>query len=156
MKRLESITVPTLSASDLKIVELVARHVFGLDTEVFQYQSGRSEVFAHGQDGNWQTQTQLPHWTTSIAEAWKVVEKMGELGWLVVVKWLPPGRPFWLTEDRPIPRRCAVELTWISTDTLEDCRKKIFAHPFAVDDSAPRAICIAALRALDVNTEPNT
>lgn len=64
--------------------------------------------------------------STSISDAWRVVERMRELGWSY--------------EICGGPTRHSVSFCEIATDTLE------FAH----HADAPRAICLAALKALGV------
>ena len=78
----------------------------------------------------------LPHYSTSIADAWLVVEKMRGLGW-----WLRLSSPFqdgslWNAGFTP-----AGTTGWNGTPD----------HNFA-SDTAPEAICLAALEA--VRAEP--
>lgn len=87
-------------------------------------------------DGYWQSpegettpveQLTLPPWSTNNAASWLVVEKMREQGWDITISW---DRRFgaWIVQP------------WMAPDGDEELG--------ANGDTAPHAICLAALQAM--------
>lgn len=74
----------------------------------------------------------LPHYSTSIADAWLVVEKMTKAAWLPHI---------WVPHEPQLLYR--VELVY---DWAGESSKRAFSEA----DTAPHAICLAALRAVGV------
>ncbi len=92
--------------------------------------------------------TPVPPYSTDIEFAWRVVEKLSEQGWLVVVKQIPAGFPYRGEGEEVFPLQVAVELTWMPHATPADHRRRSL-RPFALSDTAPAAICRCALEALE-------
>jgi len=92
-----------------------------------------------------------PPYSSDLAAAWELVERLRQQGWLVVVKAIPDGFPFLGPDDMdPVPkvyRRFCCSLQWISIDGVKNTRRSINLHPFATGDSLPEAICRCALEA---------
>lgn len=87
----------------------------------------------------------------SVELAWQVAERLRADGWLVAVKAIPDGHPFWLDQDDPrgrLEKTYICSLTWMPTDTPEDTRRRIYAHPWAFGETLGRAICRGALESL--------
>ena len=89
-------------------------------------------------------------YSSDIGDAWRVVEHLREQGWLVVVKEMPDAYPF-LGDGRSEERlftRAVCELTWmdrLKPENRDVCRR---THCTGIGDSAPIAICRAALQTL--------
>ncbi len=124
-----------LSSLDLNL--WLHEHLFGIK---------REENFVNYVD-------KMPNYSGNIQEAWRVWDKMRELGWLCVLKEIPNEHPFILemdyTEDKKLFRRACAEFSWVSTNSLEDCRKKIHVRTFTAADTPSRAICEAAKKAIE-------
>ncbi|HEX8564107.1 MAG TPA: hypothetical protein VF648_00465 [Pyrinomonadaceae bacterium] len=91
-----------------------------------------------------------PAYSSLINMAWIIVEHLRRQGWLVTVKEMPDGFPFEIgamEREGEINRRAVCELRWMPTNEHENTRKRINCHPFAAPDTAPLAICLAALEA---------
>lgn len=98
--------------------------------------------------------TFIPHFSIGLLDAWKVVEWLNGLGWLVTVKQIPEGEPFWMTNDpvaepnARLMRRAICELYWVYRAN-KDRPKAAHPHPCSYGDTAPEAICRAALMVAD-------
>lgn len=100
-----------------------------------------------------------PAYSATIAAAWSVVEKMREDDWLVVVKCNTDAARFTIegsrseydapSPDRPIGPKgsCVCELSCMRV--CKDPTARWRNNRWAMADTAPRAICIAALAAVD-------
>ena len=82
-----------------------------------------------------------------IGDAWRVVGRLNELGWQVVVKQMPEGIPYVIDpENTKIHQRAVVSLQWVQW--LKDASAETFKiGPTVVADTPEEAICRAALRA---------
>jgi hypothetical protein len=88
-------------------------------------------------DGIPNRQCPVEHYSSDIASAWEVVEKLADLGWCIELKHYPKGSPQgpkWLV------------FLWREFDAGEGeiIREPAFQLPA---DTAPLAICLAALKA---------
>lgn len=72
----------------------------------------------------------IPAYTTDIAAAWQVVEEMARRGYTLVCEWKGADREYAHTAEAYF-------------------RKSIYAHGHAVADTAPLAICRAALAVIE-------
>ena len=114
-------------ASDEELREWVAEYVMGMVEQYVEGQFGGAYVFVVGEpDGNWISKENIPHYSTDIAAAWQVVDKMTgkNLGWKL-----------YNTTDNNIG--CHFEVKPNSGEGV-----------WATADTAPRAICKAALLAM--------
>lgn len=97
---------------------------------------------------------ELPRYSEVPGAAQSVIDALTNSGWLVRVQWMPAGLPFETgpEEDlREVHKRCAAMLNYIKGRTSSDpaeTRKYIRDHHNAFADTAPEAICRAALLAL--------
>lgn len=92
-----------------------------------------------------------PPFSGEIASAWALAEHLREQGWLVTLKAIPDGEPFWLADDDPrarVFRPYSCVLTWMRRETVEGTRRYIHAHPHGFGDTPGEAICRAALGSL--------
>lgn len=80
-------------------------------------------------DGAWVTDGDVPFYSADMAAAWEVVEEMARRGWKVDVQ-------------SRCPPRWAVHVNFALPIT---------GRVFERSDSAPHAICLAALKALEVS-----
>jgi hypothetical protein len=94
----------------------------------------------------------IPDYSSELASAWKVVEKLRGAGWLVVVKEMPDGfhylGPGDMDPQPKVYRRACCSLSWMPRQTEADTRRGIFLHPFAMGDTVMEAICKCALLAV--------
>jgi hypothetical protein len=93
----------------------------------------------------------LPDYTNDIRAMWAVVEQLRELGWLVNIKAMPDGRPFYLDDnyEGKLLKPYTCNLSWMDRDTLEGTRKYIHTHPWGFGDTPGQAVCRAALESID-------
>jgi|GEM_PF-6073081 len=92
----------------------------------------------------------VPRYAEELTAAWQVLERLRQDGWLATVKMMPDGFPFRgdVDNDEKFYARVAVELTWMPQKTVQDCRRSISLHPFAMGSTVPEVICKAALEAV--------
>lgn len=93
-------------------------------------QSGSPVTNKHGDLRGIYT-TPVPAYSTDIRAAWEVVEKMASDGWTLDLQWKGEGREFSHTAEASFTR-------WNGAD-------RQMGHSFS--DTAPTAICLAALKA---------
>ena len=79
----------------------------------------------------------LPHFSTQIADAWLVVDKLGEMGWYVT---LFRTRCYWKVVLGHYPYEAVPEIKKHNPETHEGIGPYI---------EAPLAICLAALKAVE-------
>lgn len=84
-------------------------------------------LMMHDEDKGW---VAVPPLTTDIAAAWQVVEEMARRGYTLVCEWKGADREYAHTAEAYF-------------------RKSIYTHGHAVADTAPLAICRAALAVID-------
>ena len=110
-------------ASDEELREWVAEYVMGMVEQYVEGQFGGAYVFVVGEpDGNWISKENIPHYSTDIAAAWQVVEKFKNHD--------PHGFDI-----------CCGD--WGYTIQIG-----FYDETLCEDESAPRAICKAALLAV--------
>lgn len=92
-------------------------------------------------------------YSTDISAAWTVVRHLRDRGWLVVVKEMPERHAFVMGDDPAadpkVDARCLVELSWMPTETDEDLRRRLHLNPLGIAETAPHAVCLAALQAAE-------
>ena len=137
---------------------LIAEHVFGEPTDIKELMflsinaepgsSGISpEVFeACWADPKWWGHTPatqerarelyIRHYSTSISDAWRVVERMRELGYAVS-----------FGSDN---RYADWGASFTQHDRCDACKRTGSQNHYAEDESLPRAICLAALKSLGI------
>lgn len=95
--------------------------------------------------------TSVPDYAHDIPAAWSVVEQLRAVGWLVVIKAMPDGRPFWLDDnyEGKLLKPYTCTLSWMRRDSIEDDRKYIHTHPWGFGDTMGQAICRVALEVVD-------
>jgi hypothetical protein len=96
---------------------------------------------------DWWCGVDLPDYSIDIAAAWRVVDRLNEIGWLVTVKQMPEGVPYIIDpEHTKVMSRVVVSLQWMQW--MKDKSAETFRiGPTVVGDEAPATICRAALRA---------
>jgi len=88
----------------------------------------------------------VPFYSTDIAAAWQVVEKMGEDGWGIRIQ-----GPNSYTDEGLGPQ----ESEWLAHFGRQDDSRYGYSQGCRFEkDSLPRAICLAALQAKDVEVTP--
>jgi len=113
--------------------ELIAEHVMGWTKHTYPL-----EGFTEWKDaeGYWQKYT-LPAYSTEIQAAWLVVERMKAIRWDVLVRW---------SEAPENGRNYHRWLCWVAVDLTTG---------YGADaDTAPLAICLAALKAVGHEVQP--
>jgi len=90
----------------------------------------------------------VPAYSSDIAASWQVVERLRTLGWSATIELLPDEYP--LAGDRPgadaghrVPVVCT--LAWLPEGSADDTWKRLYHQPEAIADTAPHALCLAAL-----------
>lgn len=112
---------------DLELIRLVAVHVFGYEVTVSEH-----HVYRLGTErGGWTTQTSCPDWPNDRTACWDVVEALRKRGLKVCIN--APGPDYTSWDVRGWNER---------TNS-----NRFIAHA----DTAPRAICLAALDACGVS-----
>lgn len=116
-----------------KLDEIIAKIIMGLEDVRYRHSGYYGKKLVHGHitfGGGLDISPWVPHYSTSIADAWLVVEKMRnkKTALCLLSVYEPAKNSFqWL---------CKVE--FIGSDRFE----------FSAQDSAPLAICLAALKAM--------
>ncbi|MBC8488493.1 MAG: hypothetical protein H8D45_20895 [Bacteroidetes bacterium] len=87
----------------------------------------------------------VPEFSKKIKFAWHIVEKLQADGWLVTIKVMPEGFPFIVFDDNKVMSRAVCELLWMDTSTTDNLQRRLYRNPVAFADTAPLAICRAAL-----------
>lgn len=95
---------------------------------------------------------EMPHYSSHITPAWAVVERLRQAGWLVRVQEMPDGFPWLLDADDPrarVYKRAVCLLQWVRLDTRRDMQRFLWHWPKGFADTAPMAICRAALESVE-------
>jgi Phage ABA sandwich domain len=101
----------------------------------------------------------LPAYSYEIADAWLVVDKLREMGFLVTVKDMPEGYPFVAGNDAAVDAKLHVraicELYFVRRFDSEQTRpvlsRKFWHAPTTMGDTPAEAICRAALCVLELD-----
>jgi hypothetical protein len=132
---------------------LIFERVMGFDPAWWTDDWAGHHVEANGQ--TWHI-ARADDYSTEMAAAWQVVDKLRESDWLVVIKAMPAGIPFLFDDgdrDLKLHREAFVSLTyvgWQRPDAPEAAHRRHFANnPMQAADTVPHAICRAALAAVE-------
>ncbi len=120
----------------------IAETVFGLAVD-YEFDEPRVPALADKYD-EW---GELPYYSSEIATAWLIVEKLRSEGWLVVIKEMPDTFPF-IGDDEgkwKIHKRSYVHLQYMPDKTKRDIRRTLALRPHGFGGNAPEAICAAVL-----------
>jgi hypothetical protein len=92
----------------------------------------------------------MDDWPRAIEE----MERLRAEGWLVVIKLMPAGIPFFVGDySNRVFRRYACDLSWMRQETPGGTRRYIYAHPFGFGKTALEAVTMAAERAAELVKE---
>lgn len=100
--------------------------------------------------------SEIPAYSTDMSAAWTVVEHFRARGWLVTVRDMPDGFPYYLgdvDEGRKSYRRSWCSMEWMPRSTTADVRRYIYRHPHGPGATPAEAICRAALLAAEAEAE---
>jgi hypothetical protein len=116
-----------------KLDILISEYIF--DKEVYETDD------CNGEDNYWldkNSENELPFYSSSIEEAWKVMDQVRKIHWRDVVSLFSP------TDESKL-WFCHFEKKWHGRDG-----SVVEIYDMESGETAPLAICLAALRALDI------